>query len=104
MIVCSSSITLADEFYEALCETVHEQSGCTVRLDLLPRHRLSGLWGGFARRWHLRRLQQRLQHCGHVKTTIVLSRIGGSPRELVIGFAGPSDELPTYAKPIELAA
>ena len=104
VIVCDSSITLADEFYVALCVAVRARSGRDVHLDLLPGHRLTGLLGLLRHQQHVRRLRRRLANAGSVMLTVALSRTAQPSNEIVIGFAGPKDELPSYAKPIELAA
>ncbi|MGV3486080.1 MAG: hypothetical protein ACO1RT_16810 [Planctomycetaceae bacterium] len=104
VIVCDRSITLADDFYVALCEAVRDRSGREVHLDLLPGHRLAGALRLLRHQQHVQRLRRRLADHGSVMTTAALSRTVPPVREIVIGFAGPKDELPSYAKPIELAA
>jgi hypothetical protein len=104
VLICRRRLVLADEFYMALCESVCAQSGRRVRFDLLPRHRLDGFLPFFRRARHVRRLNTRLVDHGSVNTTIALSRNHSLDDEMTIGFAGINDELPSYAKPIELAA
>lgn len=104
VIKCNGALCLHDDFYLALCKAVRESSGCEVRLDLLPGYRLAGRFARFRQRGLVHRLSKRLDGTGHVTSTIALSRTSPSPSEIVIGFAGPKDELPPYAKSIELAA
>lgn len=104
VIKCDASITLRDEFYVALCQAVRAESGCDVRLDLLPDHRLAGNLRLLRRQSHIRRLNRRLEGTASATPTIALSRSRISPSEIIIGLAGPKDELPPYAKAIELAA
>jgi hypothetical protein len=104
VIVCGHAIVLMDEFYVALCHAVRKRSGCSVRLDILPGHRLSGMLSVIRRRSHLQRLNKRLMGTATVGSTLALSRTNHPTSEIVIGLAGPKDELPSYAKSIELAA
>jgi len=104
VIVCGHSIVLKDEFYLALCRAVREKSGCSVRLDILPGHRLSGMLGVIRRRSHVQRLNKKLLGTATAGSTLALSRTNHPTSEIVIGLAGPKDELPSYAKSIELAA
>ena len=104
VIVCGHSIVLMDEFYEALCRAVRSCSGCSVRLDILPGHRLSGTMWLLWRKRHVNRLNKRLTGTATVGRTVALSRTKHPTSEIVIGLAGPNDELPSYAKSIELAA
>jgi hypothetical protein len=104
VIRCNRSIVFHDDFYLALCQAVREASGCDVRIDLLPGYRLAGRFHAFRRQRIVSRLNHHLSEVGAVSATIALSRAGQSPTEIIIGFAGPKDELPPYAKAIELAA
>jgi hypothetical protein len=104
VIKCHSSIVFHDDFYLALCQAVREASGCNVHLDLLPGYRLAGRFSSLRRKHTVNRLSQHLSGEGTVSATIALSRTGQSPSEIIIGFAGRQDELPPYAKAIELAA
>ena len=104
VIVCARSIILMDEFYLALCRAVHSRSGCSIRLDILPGHRLSGMLGIIRRRSHVQRLNKKLLGTATAGSTLALSRTNHPTSEIVIGLAGPKDELPSYAKSIELAA
>jgi len=104
VIVCGPGITLQPSFYEALCDAVFAGSGCTVRLDLLPSHRIPGVFSGLYRGRAVQRLSKRLSGKGAANTTIALSRVRHPMSEMVVGFAGSKDVLPSYAKSIELAA
>lgn len=104
VIVCGDRMTLEHDFYVALCDAVRSASGCGVHLDLLPSHRLPGFLSRFRRRYSVQRLARRLSGTGSASMTIALSRTNYPTSEIVIGFAGPKDELPSYAKAIELAA
>jgi hypothetical protein len=104
VIVCSDQFILQDDFYLALCDAVRAASGCEVRFDLLPGHRMPGIRSLFSRRHSAQRLNRRLSGNGSASMTIALSRTSQPTSEIIVGFAGPNDELPSYAKPIELAA
>ncbi len=104
VIVCGHSIVLMDEFYVALCRAVRSCSGCSVRLDILPGHRLSGTVWSWWRKRRVKRLNIRLTGTATAGRTVALSRTKHPTSEIVIGLAGPKDELPSYAKSIELAA
>jgi hypothetical protein len=104
VIVCSDRFMLEDAFYLALCDAVRAASGCEVRFDLLPGHRMPGIRSRVSRRHSAQRLNKRLSGSGSASMTIALSRTSQPASEIVIGFAGPKDELPSYAKTIELAA
>jgi hypothetical protein len=125
VLVSDHRLVLADEFYVGLCQGLLERSGRAVRLDLLPGHRLAcstrilgplGKWMGgpwlpaslasaiFAplRRLFFRRLARRLPERSRMESTAAVARPGGTLRELVIGLAGPGDELPPFAQEISL--
>lgn len=104
VIVCGHSIVLMDEFYMALCRAVRSCSGCSVRLDILPGHQLSGTIWAWRRKRHVKRLNKRLAGSATAGHTVALSRTKHPTSEIVIGLAGPKDELPSYSKSIELAA
>lgn len=125
VLVCGDRLVIADDFYVELCLMVSTRSGRAVRLDLLPGHRLAptgrvyrswagqtvGPWlpspvasaiFGPLRRLTLKRLAKRLPPRARIESTVAVSRPGGSMKELVIGLAGPSDELPSFAEPVLL--
>jgi len=104
VIVCGDAMTLRDEFYQSLCEAVRAASGCTVRLDVLPHHRLPGVIAAIFRDFAVSRFAKRLANFATVTTTVALSRSGHPSSEIVVGLAGKKDDLPSYAKAIELAA
>lgn len=123
VLVSDARVVLADDFYVKLCEAVAKRSGRAVRLDLLPGHRLStsgrvyrfvagqriGPWlpasiastiFGPLRRQAIKRLSSRLPSGSRIESTAAVARPGGSLRELVIGLAGPADELPSFAEEV----
>lgn len=125
VLVSDPRIVLADAFYVELCKAVGEKSGRPVRLDFLPGHRLA--WSGSSLRppgtspwgpWlpasiasmifsplrnrFLKRLGKKLPVRSRLEATVAVARPGGTLRELVIGLAGPEDELPKFARPISL--
>jgi hypothetical protein len=125
VLVSDPRLVLADEFYVGLCTAVAERSGRPVRLDLLPGHRLACHAGAMTRlgRWatapwlpasaasaifspmrrrFIKRLAKRLPEQSRIESTAAVSRPGGPLRELVIGLAGPGDELPPFAQEISL--
>jgi hypothetical protein len=130
VLVCDRRLVLADEFYIDLCQAVAARCGRMVRLDLLPGHPLgcrglrTSLLGPLAsaqlwqspwlppalasaiffpmRKQFLKRLARRLPQRSRIESTAAVSRPGGPLRELVIGLAGPSDELPPFAQEIAL--
>jgi len=121
VLVTDPRLVLADEFYVRLCEAVVQRVGRPVRLDLLPGHRLS-LWGPASllnvgpwlpaplasaifspmRKAALKRLAKRLPGRARIESTVAVARPGGSLRELVIGLAGPNDQLPSFAEEVVL--
>ncbi len=125
VLVSDDRVVLADDFYVGLSAAVARRSGRAVRLDLLPGHRLSprgrvyrsfagqslGPWlpAAFAstifaplRRQAIRRLSRRLPAGSRIESTVAVARPGGRLRELVIGLAGPVDELPSFAEEVVL--
>jgi len=123
VLVSDPRVVLADDFYVGLCIAVAKSSGRAVRLDLLPGHRLSPYgsvyqsWAGqslgpwlpamvasaiFAplRTRSIKRLASRLPASARIESAFAVARPGGSLRELVIGLAGPSDELPAFAEEV----
>jgi hypothetical protein len=122
VLVSDPRIVLADAFYVELCKAVSEKSGRPVRLDFLPGHQLA--WSGTPRAasvcgpWlpasiasmifsplrsrFLKRLGKKLPVRSRLEATVAVARPGGALRELVIGLAGPKDELPKFARPISL--
>jgi hypothetical protein len=123
VLVSNDRVVLADDFYVGLCAAVARRSGRSVRLDLLPGHRLSpggqvyrfvagqsfGPWlpASVAStifgplRWQaIKRLSSRLPTGSRIESTVAVARPGGSLRELVIGLAGPTDELPSFAEEV----
>lgn len=123
VLVSDRRVVLADDFYIGLCLAVTKRSGRAVRLDLLPGHRLSPYgsvyqsWAGrplgpwlpaavasaiFAplRSRSIKRLAGRLPDSARIESAFAVARPGGSLRELVIGLAGPSDELPIFAEEV----
>lgn len=123
VLVSDLRVVLADDFYVGLCEAVAKRSGRSVRLDLLPGHQLApggrvyraivgqsiGPWlpasiasaiFGPLRRQAIKRLSSRLPSGSRIESTVAVARPGGSLRELVIGLAGPSDELPSFAEEV----
>lgn len=125
VLVSDRRLVLADAFYVGLCQALLERSGRGVRLDLLPGHRLgcmsrvtgplgkwaSGPWlpATFAaaifapwRKLFCRRLAKQLPQRSRIESTAAVARPGGTLRELVIGLAGPGDELPPFAQEISL--
>jgi len=108
VIVCDDRILLCDGFYVALGISIHAASGCSMRLDLLPNHRVPGWLSSLDRRSAAMRFAKRLDRASDgasvATPTIVLSRTIRPASQVVIGFAGGRDVLPSYAKPIALAA
>lgn len=125
VLVSDHRLVLADEFYVRLCQGLLQRSGRAVRLDLLPGHRLAcgnallgplGKWIGGPwlpaalasaiffplRQLFFRRLASRLPERSRMESTAAVARPGGTLRELVIGLAGPNDELPPFAQEISL--
>lgn len=122
VLVSDRRLVLADDFYIALCCAVRERTDRPVRLDLLPGHRLAcrglalGRWAAgpwlpasaasaiFSpmRKIFLNRLAERLPERSRIESTAAVARPGGPLRELVIGLAGPGDELPPFAQEILL--
>ena len=125
VLVSDRRLVLADEFYVGLCQALQERSGRSVRLDLLPGHRLAcgssisrplGNWARGPwlpatlaaafftplRRLFCRRLARQLPRRSRIESTAAVARPGGTLRELVIGLAGPGDELPPFAQEISL--
>jgi hypothetical protein len=123
VLVSDDRVVLADDFYVGLCDAVAKRSGRAVRLDLLPGHRLApggrvyrsvagqsiGPWlpasiataiFGPLRRRAIKRLSNRLPAGSRIESTAAVARPGGSLRELVIGVAGPADELPSFAEEV----
>ncbi|HBJ38810.1 MAG TPA: hypothetical protein DDZ51_29495 [Planctomycetaceae bacterium] len=123
VLVSDDRVVLADDFYVGLCLAVSKRSGRSVRLDILPGHRLSptgrvyrcvagqaiGPWLPAAmasvifaplRRRAICRLSRHLPTGSRIESTVAVSRPGGSLRELVIGLAGPTDELPSFAEEV----
>lgn len=123
VLVIDHVLVLADEFYVNLCRTLVAQADRAVRLDLLPGHRLAPRWSGIEtlarwtggpwlpppvasaifspmRRNFLRRLARQLPDRARIEATAAVARPGGALRELVIGLAGPGDELPAFAQEI----
>lgn len=116
---------LADEFYVSLCHQCTACTGRPVRFDLLPGHGL-GIVDPSPRWWwrwlaaprlpvplarvaaaplrgaSIRRLARRLAPRATVEPAVAVSRPGGPLRELVVGLAGPADELPRFAQEIIL--
>jgi hypothetical protein len=121
VLVTDPRLVLADDFYVQLCEAVAQRVGRPVRLDLLPGHRLS-LWGTVSllnvgpwlpapiasaifspmRKMSLKRLAKRLPTRARIEYTVAVARPGGTLRELVIGLAGPHDQLPSFAEEVSL--
>ncbi len=116
VLVTSRKLSLTDGFYVALCQRLVAASARRVRLDLLPGHSLGWIagdrtwpWGLSAlnhasRRRSVSRMMRRLPPHSSIVPTLALSRPGGPLRDVVVGLAGPSDDLPTYAQAIELDA
>jgi len=125
VLVSDRRLVLADAFYVGLCHALLERSGRGVRLDLLPGHRLAcstGILGPLGnwirgpwlpatlaaaifmplRRLFCRRLAKQLPQRSRIESTVAVARPGGTLRELVIGLAGPGDELPPFAQEISL--
>src|SRR5690606_24727034 len=125
VLVIDHALVLADEFYIGLCNAVAQRAGRPVRLDLLPGHRLAPRWSVAAavtrltggpwlppllasaifspmRKLFLKRLTRRLPERARIESTAAVARPGGALRELVIGLAGPGDELPPFAQQIAL--
>jgi len=123
VLVSDDRVVLSDDFYVGLCAAVAKRSGRSVRLDILPGHRLSpsgrvyrsvagqsvGPWlpavvasaiFGPLRRRAIKRLSNRLPARSRIESTAAVARPGGSLRELVIGLAGPADELPSFAEEV----
>ena len=123
VLVIDHALVLADEFYVNLCRTLVAQADRAVRLDLLPGHRLAPRWAGVEtlvqwsggpwlppaaasaifspmRKNFLRRLARQLPDRARIEATAAVARPGGALRELVVGLAGPGDELPAFAQEI----
>jgi hypothetical protein len=125
VLVIDPRLVLADDFYISLCRGLIERTGRTVRLDLLPGHRF-GLTGGGVeqrkygwkgpwlpapvasailrplRRFGIRRIASRLPQEARIESTLAVARPGGPLRDLVVGLAGPADELPRFAQQIAI--
>lgn len=123
VLVIDHALVLADEFYVNLCHTLVARTDRAVRLDLLPGHRLAPRWAGIETlsRWaggpwlppsaasaifspmrknFLKRLARQLPARARIEATAAVARPGGALRELVVGLAGPGDELPAFAQEI----
>lgn len=110
VLVTQRTLRLNCRFYSELCAAVHRFSGCHVRLELLPTHRVGQhsqsiadflrLLGGH--RSDAQRLTNKLPNGCSAVRTLALARNQQPLSELVIGCAGPYDHLPSYAKSIEL--
>lgn len=125
VLVVDPRLVLRDEFYISLCRQLIQRTGRHVRLDLLPDHRFActrggtGFWGRLLgtpwlpaplasmilaplRKLTVRRVASRLPADARLESTVAVSRPGGVLRELVVGLAGPRDELPRFAQEIIL--
>ena len=125
VLVVDPRLVLHDEFYISLCRQLIQRTGRQVRLDLLPDHRFAcarggaGFWGSLLstpwlpaplsstiltplRKLSVRRVASRLPAEARLESTVAVSRPGGALRELVVGLAGPRDELPRFAQEIIL--
>ncbi len=112
VLITDRRLRFTSEFYAELCAAVHRQSGCHVRLELLPSHRLGGSRQSIAgllglidgHRSDAQRLGRTLPAGCSAIRTLALARNQPPLSELVIGCAGPNDHLPSYAKSIELCS
>ncbi len=124
VLVCPTRVVLADAFYVGLCEAVIAESGRAVRLDLLPGHLLAPFGNRFAdlvprrpnaawlpvplaarlakstRRLSIHRLTKQLPDQASLEATATVARPNGRLRDLVIGLAGPTDQIPSFAEPV----
>ncbi len=101
VIVCGPLLKLADEFYVDLCQCIAVQSQRAVQLDVLPGHRFAGRFA-LTRNGQFRRLRRSIEASATARRSLALSRQGNRDEPLVIGLAGTSDHLPSFAMPIEL--
>lgn len=120
VLVVDPRLVLADEFYVALCQQLTARTDRPVRLEVLPGHRFdvrglrpgawwsnpwlpapvaSTVWTPLRRR-SIRRLAARLPARARVEPTLAVARPAGPLREMVVGLAGPRDELPRFAQEI----
>ncbi len=110
VLVTDQRLRFTSDFYIELSAAVHRYSGCHVRYEWLPAHRLGdcnpSITGIFKILGGHKTDAQRLSHalpsgCSAIRT-LALARNQHPLSELVIGCAGPNDHLPSYAKSIEL--
>jgi len=123
VLVVDPRLVLADEFYVTLCRLLANRTGRSIRLEALPGHRFAsnGRGSGWLshpwvpaplaspilaplRRRALRRVAARLPGEARLEPTLAVARPAGMLRELVVGLAGPRDELPRFAQEILLGA
>ncbi len=56
VLVSAGKLQFAADFYVELCQAIHQQSGCHVRLEMLPGFRIGSLWTSQSRA--VQRLQE----------------------------------------------